>query len=150
MKKKTKKISGVEKIIHNGSVIALIIRKGFKPDGISFFSANDYPLQLGAMARPKGYQIMPHIHKPIKRMTTFAQEVLFIQSGQVRVDFYSLKQVFLKSHELKAGDIIFLTGAGHAIKFIKKAVIFEVKNGPYLQGVDKVNFVPKGRQNDTG
>lgn len=141
----SKNISKIEKIIHNGNVIALIIRKGYKPDVLSFFSPNDYPLQLGAMTRPKGYQIMPHIHKPIKRVTTYAQEVLFIQSGQVRVDFYSLKQVFLKSRKLKAGDIIFLAGAGHAIKFIKKAVIFEVKNGPYLQGVDKINFAPKGR-----
>ena len=146
MKKETKKIFGLEKIIHNGSVIAMIIRKGYKPDTVSFFSSNDYPLQLGAMTRPKGYQIMPHIHKPIKRVIGYAQEVLFIQSGQVRVDFYSLKQVFLKSRELNAGDIIFLAWAGHAIKFIKKAVIFEVKNGPFLQGVDKVNFVPKGRQ----
>ena len=143
---KNKNISGFEKIIHNGNVIALIIRKGFKPDGISFFSANDYPLQLGAMTRPKGYQIMPHNHKPLKRMTTCTQEVLFIQSGQVCVDFYSLKQVFLQSRRLNAGDIILFAGAGHAIEFIKKSVIFEVKNGPYIQGADKSRFADKRRQ----
>lgn len=138
------KISGVEKIIHNGKVIALIIRKGFKPDGINFFSGNDYPLQLGAMTRPKGYQITPHIHKPLKRMTSCTQEVLFMQSGKVRVDFYSLKQDFLTSRKLNAGDVILFAGAGHGIEFIKKSVIFEVKNGPYIQGQDKSKFTDKG------
>ncbi|MDD5560593.1 MAG: hypothetical protein PHT50_00465 [Candidatus Omnitrophica bacterium] len=135
----------IEKITHNGNIIALIIRKGYKPEALNFFSLNDYPLQLGAMSRPKGYQIMPHMHKPIKRVTTHAQEVLVIKSGQVRIDFYSLKRVFLRSRKLNAGDIIFIAGAGHAFKFITKAVIFEIKNGPYLQGVDKVNFTPKVR-----
>jgi hypothetical protein len=143
---KNKNISGVEKIIHKVKVIALIIRKGFKPDGISFFSANNYPLQLGAMTRPKGYRIMPHIHKPLKRITKCTQEVLFIQSGQVRVDFYSLKQNLLESRKLVTGDIILFAGAGHGIKFIKKAVIFEVKNGPYIHGNDKCKFTANRRQ----
>jgi len=135
-----KKISGIEKITHRGKVIALIIRKGFKPKGINFFSAADYPLQLGAMARAKGYQIMPHIHKPLKRITKCTQEVLFIQSGKARIDFYSLKQDFLKSRKLNAGDTILFAAAGHGIKVLQKAVIIEVKNGPYIEGEDKVRF----------
>lgn len=146
MNKNTKNISKIEKIIHNGKVIALIIQKGFKPVGINFFSPQDYSLQLGAMTRPRGYHVMPHIHKPLKRMTKCTQEVLFIQSGKVRVDFYSLKQVFLKSRRLNAGDIILFAGAGHAIEFIKKSVIVEVKNGPYIQGADKSRFTGKRRQ----
>ena len=146
MNKKTKNIYGIEKIIHKNKLIALIVRKGFKQDGISFFSPQDYPLQLGAMTRPKGYQITPHIHKPVKRFTSCTQEILFIQSGQVRVDFYSSKQAFLKSRKLAAGDVILFIGAGHGIEFIKKAVIFEVKNGPYIDGADKSKFVVKKRQ----
>lgn len=138
MKKNTSK---VEKIIYAGKVIALIIRKGFKQDGIRFFSADNYPLQLGTMSRPNGYQILPHIHKPLKRITKSTQEVLFIQSGQIRVYFYSLNRSFLKSRKLNAGDIILLAGgAGHAIEFLKKSVIFEVKNGPFIAGEDKSKF----------
>jgi hypothetical protein len=146
MNMKSKNASLVEKITHDGEVIALIIHKNFKPDGISFFSSLDYSLQLGAMSRPKGYQITPHIHKPIKRVTTCTQEVLFVQTGEVRVDFYSLRQTFLKSRKLVAGDIVLFVGAGHGIEFIKKAVIFEVKNGPYIHGADKSKFVDKKRQ----
>lgn len=146
MNKKTKNISKIEKIIHNNEVIALIIHKGFKQDGVNFFSPNDYSLQLGLISRPKGYQVTPHIHKPVKRITIGTQEVLFIQSGEVRVYFYSLKQAFLKSRKLVAGDIILFAGGGHGIKFIKKAVIFEVKNGPYIQGADRARLAVNARQ----
>lgn len=141
MNKKTKDTSKVEKILHNNELIALIIHKGFKYDGVNFFSPNDYSLQLGSITRPKGYQVMPHIHKPVKRITIGTQEVLFIQSGEVRVYFYSLKRAFLKSRKLVAGDIILFAGGGHGIKFIKKAVIFEIKNGPYIQGADRGRFI---------
>lgn len=146
MNKRTGNVSKIEKITHKGETIALIIRKGFKRDGISFFSPQGYPLQLGAMTRPKGYQITPHIHKPVKRLTSRTQEVLFIQSGQVRVDFYSSRQEFLKSRKLTAGDIVLFVGAGHGIEFIRKAVIFEVKNGPYIHGADKNRFTVKKGQ----
>lgn len=139
-------IQGIENIVHKSKIVAVIIRRRFKQDGISFFSDKDYPLQLGAMTRPKGYQISPHIHKEHKRVTKCTQEVLFIQSGQVRVDFYSKKQSFFKSSILNSGDMILLVSAGHAIEFIKKSVIFEVKNGPYVEGSDKCKFSDKRLQ----
>lgn len=132
-----------EKIIYGKEVIALIIRKDFKPQGIQFFSTEDYPLQMGAMMRPKGYQIAAHTHNPLQRTIVCTQEALFIQSGEVRVDFYSQEQVFLESRILVPGDIVFFAGAGHGIEFISEAVIFEVKNGPFVPGADKVRFEPK-------
>lgn len=133
----------IEKIIHNNTVIALIIYDNYKQEGINFLSPKEYPLQLGYIAHPDGYQILPHFHNPIQRHTASTQEVLFIKSGEIRVDFYSQEQFFLESRKLSAGDIILLVSGGHGIEVLKKAVIVEVKNGPYIEGADKVRFKDK-------
>ena len=60
--------------------------------------------------------------------------------GKIRVDFYSQEQVYLESRTLITGDVIFLIGAGHGIEILELAEIFEVKNGPYIEGADKGRF----------
>jgi len=137
-----------ERIIHKGRVIALIIRKSYKQDGINFLTPDNYLLQIGFMTRLKGYHVLPHIHNPVRRSTIGTQEVLFIKSGKIRVDFYSDEKIFLKSRILFRGDIVFFAGAGHGIEILKKAVIVEVKNGPYIKESDKGRF-ERGNRNDT-
>ena len=139
----------IERILHNGTVIALIIYNNHKQEGINFLSPNEYPLQLGFMTRPKGYQVVPHIHNPVNRNTIGTQEVLFIKSGEIRIDFYSFEQVFLESRKLSSGDIILLAGAGHGIEVLQEASIIEVKNGPFIEGADKGRFEGKRGKDDT-
>ena len=136
----------IEKIIHNNVVIAVIIYRSHKEDGINFLSSNDYSLQLGYMMRPTGYQILPHIHNLVQRHTVGTQEVLFIKSGEIRVDFYSSDRKFLESRLLSTGDTILFAGAGHGIEVIKEAEIIEVKNGPYTKDADKDRFEGKRGQ----
>lgn len=133
----------IERILHNNIVIALIIYKSYKQDGIQFLSPNEYSLQLGYMTRPKGYQVMPHTHNPVHRNTIGTQETLFIKSGKIRIDFYSFEQEYLESRELSSGDIILLAGAGHGIEVLKKSEIIEIKNGPYIKDADKGRFEGK-------
>lgn len=140
----------IEKIVHDNIVIALIIYRSHKQNGINFLSPDNYSLQLGFMTRPKGYHVLPHIHNPIQRNTIGTQEVLFIKSGKIRIDFYSFEQVFMESRVLSSGDIVLLAGAGHGIEVLKKAVIVEVKNGPFIKEADKGKFEGKRGRNDTG
>ena len=130
----------IENITHDGNVIAIIIRNEYTYEGIKFLSQEDFSLQIGYMSRPQGYKVIPHIHNPVKRNTIGTQEVLFIKKGRIRIDFYSYEQNYLESRELAAGDVIFLIGAGHGIDFIEPSEIFEVKNGPYIEGADKGRF----------
>jgi hypothetical protein len=134
----------IETIKHDGTIVAIIIYKSYQVDGINFITPNDFSLQLGHMTRPQGYEVVPHIHNMVKRETIGTQEVLFIKSGRVAVDFYSLNQDYLESRELEAGDLILLAGAGHGITVLETATIVEVKNGPYVEGADKGRFTKKG------
>lgn len=130
----------IETIRHDGEIVALVIYNDYEVDGIKFLSPNEFTLQLGHMRRPAGYRVIPHTHNPVVRNTVGTQEVLFVKSGVIRVDFYSFDQVFLDSRRLSAGDIILLAGAGHGIEVLEEATIVEVKNGPYLEGADKGRF----------
>lgn len=94
------------------------------------------------MNRPIGYEIKPHRHNLVPREVHLTQEVLFIKSGKVRVDFYDNDQVYLESRILFAGDVILLSDGGHGFKMLEPSEIIEVKQGPYCGEMDKVRFEP--------
>jgi hypothetical protein len=51
----------IEKISDGNAVLALILRRDFKEDGIKFLTPDSYSQQLGYMNRPEGYVIKPHV-----------------------------------------------------------------------------------------
>ena len=132
----------VIKIEHNGVEIGSIVRSTYHNSGIGFFSEEKDGLQLGYMNRPDGHVIVPHTHNKIKREVYYTEEILFIRSGEVRVDFYDDNQQYIESHMVHSGDIVILKGGGHGFKVLERADIFEVKQGPYLGTQDKVRFEP--------
>jgi len=120
--------------------LAIIIRSNYSSEGISFFTNENDPLQLGYMNRPKDYFINPHSHNKVKRELEDTHEVLFIKSGIVRIDFYNENHDYLISEILKQGDVVLLTEGGHGFKIIENAEIIEVKQGPYIGEKDKNRF----------
>ena len=130
----------LEKIIFKKEIYAIILRKKYKSSGIKFFTPNKFSQQLAYMKRPTGYIIQPHIHKKIKKEIKLTQEVLFIRSGKVKVEFFDHKKKFIKSKILKEGDIILLSKGGHGFKILKECEIIEVKQGPYDETNDKTRF----------
>ncbi len=132
----------LQKIEHQGISLAIIIRSNFKKEGIEFFTPDDFSQQLGYMNRPKGYIIAPHRHNLVPREVVLTQEVLYIKSGKVRVDFYDDSQTYLESSILHQGDVILLAAGGHGFEMIEDSEIIEVKQGPYCGEKDKVRFNP--------
>jgi hypothetical protein len=132
----------IERILNNDKELALIIRHSFHKDGIEFFTPNSYSQQIGYMNRPKGYVIPPHIHNPVVREVEYTKEVLYIKSGQLRVDFYSEAQDYLESTILETGDVILLAYGGHGFEMLEPTEIIEIKQGPYAGDQDKTRFEP--------
>ena len=131
----------IEHIIHLNITYAIIIRSNYKKEGISFFTPNNYSQQLGYMNRPKGYTIAPHYHNNIERNITLTQEVLYIKTGKVRVDFYTNDNLYLESKIVNPGDVILLASGAHGFEMLEESEIIEVKQGPYNQDKDKVHLV---------
>lgn len=130
----------IEKIFIGNSLAAILVRCDFKSSGIQFFTDPEFSQQLGYMSRPKGYVIEPHIHKDVSRQVIKTQEVLFIKSGKLLVEFYDNDKKFAKSRVLETGDIILLAECGHGFKMLEETEIFEVKQGPYAGEEDKIRF----------
>lgn len=130
----------VEKVVWESLSLAIIIRRNFSSEGIVFFTDLSDSQQLGYMSRDEGYVINPHRHNIIPREVKLTQEVLFIKSGKVRVDFYDDNQYYIFSKVLFPGDVILLSDGGHGFKMLEKSEIIEVKQGPYCGELDKVRF----------
>jgi mannose-6-phosphate isomerase-like protein (cupin superfamily) len=125
---------------HDGKLLAVIIKANYKKDGIAFFTPDDFSQQLGYMNRPKGYIIDPHVHNLVERKVTLTQEVLFVRSGKVRVDFFDDDKNYIESTIIEAGDVILLAAGGHGFEVLEDAEMIEVKQGPYCGEMDKVRF----------
>lgn len=130
----------IEKFVHNEALYAIIVHAGFVKEGIEFFTPGDFSQQLGYMNRPRGYFIDPHVHNHIERKVKLTQEVLFIKSGKIRVDFFDDDKNYLESRILVKGDVILLAAGGHGFEMLEDSEIIEVKQGPYCGDQDKTRF----------
>jgi hypothetical protein len=130
----------VEKITYKNVLLSIIIRSEYQKEGISFFTPDNFSQQLGYMNRPQGYVIPPHVHNLVPREVSLTQEVLYIKSGKVRVDFYDDDKNYLQSSILLKGDVILLAHGGHGFEMLEQSEMIEIKQGPYCGEEDKVRF----------
>ena len=135
-------MAGVEKIYNGKQFLGLIIRKDYHDSGIQFLTGDDSPQQIGYMNRAKDYVIAPHVHNAVPRTIELTQEVLIIQRGKVRVDYYDDNKKYLESRIANEGDIVYLGYGGHGFKMLEDSEIVEIKQGPYCGAQDKVRFEP--------
>ena len=128
----------VEKIEHEGRTVAIVVRSDSEVGDLRFFTPKECPLQLGVMVHDAGYEIKPHVHKPVEKVIKERGEMLRVDYGKVDVDLYAKNCDRLKTVRLGEGDIILLISGGHGLRFPEKARLTEVKQGPYMgSGKDK-------------
>lgn len=132
-----------EIISYENKQLAIIVYENFCNDGIYFFTESQLSQQLAYMSHSKGKVIEPHIHNPVLREVHYTQEVLFIKSGKLKVDFYNDNQEYLESRILSKGDVILLMTGGHGFEVLEDIQMFEVKQGPYAGNNDKIRFKSK-------
>jgi len=121
----------IKKIEKNKKTIALIIPKGLEKEGTNFFTDNDNPLQVGILNRKKGVKISPHIHRKSKRIINQTQEIIYIEKGKVRANFYDEEGKKAKSVILNPGDTVLLISGGHGFDLLKDSKALVIKQGPY-------------------
>lgn len=120
----------------DGKIIAIVVKRDFKKDGVNFVSKKDFPLQLGISSYKKDNRIKPHFHIEKEIKVNKVQEVIHIESGRTMVSLYDLNGKKFKSVELSDGDTIFFVDGGHGFEMLEDTKIIEVKQGPYF-GKDK-------------
>jgi len=132
----------LEKVIVDNKLYALIVKNSYrKKRGISFFSTDSLPQQVGYMNHPKNYLIQPHTHKRRLTKILITTEIIIILKGLIRIDFYKNKKKYLFSKKIKTGQIILLMHGGHGFKILKDTQKIEIKQGPFVKDKDKVKFL---------
>jgi len=131
--------TGVEQVIYNGKILAIITRSNLlealekENKNLHFVSPDDFPFQVGIHNRKKDEVVKGHFHLPFSRLTNFpVQEFFYVVSGKVKFDLYPDENKANKISEviLGGGDTIILN-TGHGLTFLEDAKLIELKQGPY-------------------
>ena len=130
----------IEKIMDEGEILAVIVRKNSSLQGVNFFTPQDFSQQLGLLVHEKGKKIKAHRHKRIKREIILTQEVLVILEGKVKIELYNDKLQIIKTVVLTDRDAILLASGAHSIEILEFSRMIEIKQGPYA-GVDDKEFI---------
>jgi len=138
-----------KEIMHNGELLAVIIKGDYMPAKTEFLTPGTFKQQVGFIVYDKDEGIEPHIHHEMQRSLKGTSEVLILKKGRVRVDFYSQKKEYTESHDLFPGDILILVSGGHGFYFYEHGVFLEIKQGPYIGPQEKERF-PSGYKEKKG
>lgn len=130
----------IKQIKHNDKILAIIIKKDYKKEGVEFFTPDDFSQQLAFMSHKKGKVIDAHTHNVVPREVNYTKEVLVIRKGRLRVDLYEENQIYIESVEIQEGDVILLAYGGHGFEVLEDCEMIEIKQGPYLGEKDKTRF----------
>lgn len=101
-------------------------------EGVSFYTDEQNPFQIGIHNVPQGKKYDAHYHILDKPITlTVIQEILYIVKGKVKVNLYTKKGKLIDIIVLHKGDSILLIDQAHEIEVLEHTEIFEIKQGPY-------------------
>jgi mannose-6-phosphate isomerase-like protein (cupin superfamily) len=129
----------VEKIEHNGKILAIIARAQAikeleeKNEQMLFVTPDEFPFQIGIHNRPAGNVIKEHFHVPFEKLEDFpVQEFFYVISGRVHIDLYDDRENDTKVSEviIQEGDSIVLN-TGHGFTLLDDCKLIELKQGPY-------------------
>jgi len=124
----------------NGNLLASIIKKDDMKGDKYFATADEQDLQIAKFDLKKDTEILRHIHLEQERKIMTTSEVIILTEGEMVVDIYSEELEPLHSEVLFKGDILALFKGGHGLRMSSDCKFIEVKQGPYLEEIDKKRF----------
>lgn len=117
--------------LHNRPV-ALIVPRDFKPTGYNFLTPAEMALQVGVNSYGAQAAVAAHKHKQIVRTIQGTMEAILIRAGRMILYLYDDEDRLLRNLEMCAGDLVLLTGGGHAMTFPEACDLVEIKQGPFV------------------
>lgn len=124
---------GAEEIRNDGALLALFFPKTLRADGATFFTPQDFALQVGIIehAERRDVPLHRHLGLPPLPAAAAAQEFLFVATGSAAIAITDSRWRTVREITLTGGDAILLIAGGHRLAIEKGTRIIEVKQGPY-------------------
>lgn len=132
----------MQEFIYEGKTLARLIKSTDWNKGLGFFSNDQEFIQVGTWFYDKGKALQNHIHNEFERKAYRTCEAVYMVSGSMKVNLYTLEKVFVESFEIYCGDTLILLDSGHGYEILEdETKVLEIKNGPFM-GVetDKEKF----------
>lgn len=109
-------------------------------DGRNFLTDPKETLQIGTFGLDKGTTISNHIHNELERKISTTGEVLVVLEGKIKVSFYKKDLELLTEIIVNKHEAIAMYSGGHGIEILENTKFIEIKQGPYLESMDKELF----------
>ena len=122
----------------DGDLRAFVIDAADASRGLSFFSEDSWPMQIGVMQWPSGHVSRPHRHLPRSHTVSVTSEALIVWTGKTDVVLYDNEGELAHTVSLIAGSVCLMFGGAHGIVVHEDSTITELKQGPYDGTTDKV------------
>jgi len=91
--------------------------------------------------------LVPHMHKRVERTIDTTSEFLYVLNGEMVIDVYDEKEIFVKKVILNDNECLLQFIGGHAITLKENTKYFEIKQGPYYgRDFDKYNLKVSNEQ----
>tara|TARA_Y100000590_G_C15676708_1_gene998322 strand:+ start:1078 stop:1500 length:423 start_codon:yes stop_codon:yes gene_type:complete len=132
-----KQINNFTKEIFYGEThVATIVKPKKSKPGLSFVTDDSKFLQLGIWNYDKNTSLDNHFHNWFKREAYRTSEFVFVLKGKIECKLYTEEGEFIDSLIIKKGEGIIQHSFAHKYTILKKSIILESKNGPFM-GVEK-------------
>jgi len=136
----------IKTIEDNKIVYAKIVKNGHDDAEKEFFTDAEDELQFGILNYKKNYKTGAHYHSHLKSKCKNTDEILIMQKGSARVDFYNDKGAYIKSTIISQGDIIIIYQGGHNVFYLEDSKLFMIKPGAYESETDKTRIIAANNQ----
>lgn len=130
----------VEIIADGDGPLAYVVRSEWMPDATQFLTPGHLSQQMGMIVCRQAEQVKRHMHLPVVREIHGTTECIVVRKGSCDVDIYNGRKQLVRSCKLTTGDIVLLVDGGHGFRMHEDTVLFEVKQGPYMDVADKERF----------
>lgn len=130
----------MEPVHCRGSVLAVVIRSEWIPEGTTFVSSDECNLQLGFFVYEAGAGAARHVHRDAMRSVRGNSEFVLVRKGRCDVDLYDENRELVRTLSLRQGDAILLVSGGHGFRAPDDTVLLCIKQGPYSGPSEKERF----------
>ena len=131
----------IKTIEQNGTLYAKVIRSTYQANDTEFFTENTDEIQFGIISYPKNHKTGAHYHNHLNKQSNQIDEILIVQQGSARVDFYNKEGNYIKSTEIFKDDTIIIFKGGHNITFYEDTKVLAIKSGVYEQKSSKTRMI---------
>lgn len=133
----------MREIIKEGVTLCRLIEPEDMKPGLNFYSKDGEFIQVGVWGHyENGKYLQNHVHNYFDRTAQRTYEALYMISGSMDVEIFTLEREHVETFNIRKGHILILMECAHGYTITEDdTTVLEIKNGPFFGAdIDKTKF----------